>query len=244
MTRVSLADHRALAAFRYELRRFLAFSERAARSADIEPQQHQLLLAVRGLPADREPTIGAVAERLCLEHHTTVALVDKLEARGFVRRERASDDRRKVLVVLEPPGVEKLEALSRLHKAHLATAGEPMLEALRAILGDLNEGYVGSVARSDVGWFERHLTADFLNTNPDGSLVDKAGFLKQIAPPAKIKDLACSDVNVRIMGDFAIIHARTTYSYLDGRPGQGRYTDIWARRDGRWLCVAAQVARV
>ncbi|HWP06617.1 MAG TPA: MarR family winged helix-turn-helix transcriptional regulator [Polyangiaceae bacterium] len=137
MTRVSLADHRALAAFRYELRRFLAFSERAARSADIEPQQHQLLLAVRGLPADREPTIGAVAERLCLEHHTTVALVDKLEARGFVRRERASDDRRKVLVVLEPPGVEKLEALSRLHKAHLATAGEPMLEALRAILGDL-----------------------------------------------------------------------------------------------------------
>jgi len=107
----------------------------------------------------------------------------------------------------------------------------------------LNRDYIASVQHSDVKRFQEILSDDFLNTNPDGSLVDKAGFLKQIAPPARIKDLACGDVNVRIMGDFAIIHARTTYSYLDGRAGQGRYTDIWARRDGRWLCVAAQVAR-
>jgi len=107
----------------------------------------------------------------------------------------------------------------------------------------LNRDYIASVQHSDVKRFGEILSEDFLNTNPDGSLVDKAGFLKQIAPPAKIKNLACNDVNVRIMGDFAIIHARTTYTYLDGRPGQGRYTDIWARRDGRWLCVAAQVAR-
>ena len=107
----------------------------------------------------------------------------------------------------------------------------------------LNRDYIASVQNSDVKRFGEILSEDFLNTNPDGSLVDKAGFLKQIAPPAKIKNLACNDVNVRIMGDFAIIHARTTYTYLDGRPGQGRYTDIWARRDGRWLCVAAQVAR-
>ena len=110
-------------------------------------------------------------------------------------------------------------------------------------LEGLNREYIASVQNCDVRRFDEILSDDFLNTNPDGTLVDKAGFLKQIAPPAKIKDLACSDVNVRIMGDFAIIHARTTYSYLDGRPGQGRYTDIWARRDGRWLCVAAQVAR-
>ena len=107
----------------------------------------------------------------------------------------------------------------------------------------LNRDYIASVQNSDVKRFGEILSEDFLNTNPDGSLVDKAGFLKQIAPPAKIKNLACNDVNVRIMGDFAIIHARTTYTYLDGRPGQGRYTDIWARRGGRWLCVAAQVAR-
>lgn len=110
-------------------------------------------------------------------------------------------------------------------------------------LESLNRDYIASVQNSDVQRFGEILAEDFLNTNPDGSLVDKAGFLKQIAPPAKIRDLACHDVNVRIMGEFAIIHARTSYTYLDGRPAGGRYTDIWARRDGRWLCVAAQVAR-
>jgi ketosteroid isomerase-like protein len=113
----------------------------------------------------------------------------------------------------------------------------------RTELEALNREYIASVQNSDVKRFGEILAEDFLNTNPDGSLADKAGFLKQIAPPAKIRDLACHDVNVRIMGDFAIIHACTSYHHLDGRPGSGRYTDIWARRDGRWLCVAAQVAR-
>ena len=110
-------------------------------------------------------------------------------------------------------------------------------------LEGLNREYIVSVQSCDVRRFGEILSDDFLNTNPDGSLVDKAGFLKQIAPPAKIRDLACHDVNVRVMGDFAIIHARTSYNTLDGRPGSGRYTDIWARRSGAWLCVAAQVAR-
>ena len=113
----------------------------------------------------------------------------------------------------------------------------------RETLESLNRDYIASVQNSDVERFSQILSDDFLNTNPDGSLVDKAGFLKQIAPPAKIRDLGCHDVAVRIFGDFAIIHARTSYVYLDGRPGSGRYTDIWARRGGRWLCVAAQVAR-
>lgn len=133
----SLADHRALAAFRYEIRRFLAWSEQTARAAGLEPQQHQLLLAVKGLPEGREPTIGAVAERLCVEHHTAVALVDKLEARDFLKRERSVDDRRKVLLTLRPAGAKKLAELSRKHKAHLTTTGEPLLAALEAILGDL-----------------------------------------------------------------------------------------------------------
>jgi DNA-binding MarR family transcriptional regulator len=138
MTQPSLSDYRALAAFRYEIRRFLAFSERAARAADIEPQQHQLLLAIQGLPEGREPTIGALAERLCVEHHTAVALVDKLEARALVRRERSTADKRKVLLALTPAGRKKLRALSRIHKQHLAEAGKPMLLALQTILGDLN----------------------------------------------------------------------------------------------------------
>lgn len=110
-------------------------------------------------------------------------------------------------------------------------------------LGDLNREYIASVQNGDVKRFAEILSDDFLNTNPDGTLVDKAGFLQQIAPPAKITNLACHDVKIRVMGDFAIIHARTSYTLPDGRQGSGRYTDIWARRAGRWLCVAAQVAR-
>ncbi len=118
------------------------------------------------------------------------------------------------------------------------------LSAELAILGDLNEAYVRSVASSDVGWFERHLTPDFLNTNPDGTLVDRGGFLRQIAKPIAISGLRCEDVRVRILGDTAIIHARTLYTKPDGQPGAGRYTDIWMRAaDGRWLCVAAHVTR-
>ena len=113
------------------------------------------------------------------------------------------------------------------------------LETLTA----LNHDYISSVQNSDGKRFDEILSDDFLNTNPDGSLIDKAGFLKQIAPKAKISGLKCHDVNVRVMGDFAIIHARTTYALPDGRAGNGRYTDIWARRGGKWLCVAAQVAR-
>jgi DNA-binding MarR family transcriptional regulator len=136
-SRVSQSDYRALAAFRYELRRFLAFSEEAARSAGIEPQQHQLLLAVEGLPKGLRPTIGTVAERLCVQHHTAVALVDKLEARGLIERERSREDRREVLLYLTSEGESLLGALSRQHKKHLRSAGAQLLASLAAILGEL-----------------------------------------------------------------------------------------------------------
>lgn len=112
-----------------------------------------------------------------------------------------------------------------------------------ALLTELNEAYVRSVAQSDVAWFERHLTADFLNSNPDGTLADRTAFLRQIAGPIAITGLRCEDVRVRILGDTAIIHARTVYTKPDGQPGAGRYTDIWMRVDGQWLCVAAHVNR-
>ena len=110
-------------------------------------------------------------------------------------------------------------------------------------LVQLNENYIRSVQESDVRWFEAHLSADFLNSNPDGSLVDLQGFLAQIAKPAVIRGLRCEDVRVRLEGDVALIHARTTYIRPDGQPGGGRYTDIWARRQGRWVCIAAHVTR-
>lgn len=137
MTKVSASDYRALAAFRYEIRKFLAFSDAAARAAKIEPQQHQLLLAVQGLPAEQRPTIRALSERLCVRHHTTVALVDKLEAHGLLQRERSQQDRREVLLRLTPEGAAKLLELSVLHKEQLRAAGAPMLTALGAILGEL-----------------------------------------------------------------------------------------------------------
>lgn len=113
------------------------------------------------------------------------------------------------------------------------------LDALR----DLNEDYIHSVQYSDVRRFDEILAEDFYCSNPDGSLVDRAGFLEQTARPVTINDLTTHDVMIRVMGDFAIIHARTSYTLANGTPGGGRYTDCWARRDGRWLAVSAHVTR-
>jgi ketosteroid isomerase-like protein len=107
----------------------------------------------------------------------------------------------------------------------------------------LNEDYIRSVQTSDIGRFDEILADDFLCSNPDGSLVDRARFLEQTARPVAISNLQAHDVKIRIMGDFAIIHAGTTYSTADGRPASGRYTDVWARRQGRWLAVSAHVTR-
>jgi len=119
------------------------------------------------------------------------------------------------------------------------TASPSDLDTLR----ELNRDYIRSVQASDVHRFGEILADDFLCTNPDGSLVDRERFLKQTALPVRISDLEAHDVVVRVMGDVAIIHARTTYTGPDGRRGAGRYTDVWARRDGRWLAVAAHVTR-
>ena len=111
------------------------------------------------------------------------------------------------------------------------------------ILTRLNQDYIDAVANSDVRRFEQILSDDFLNTNADGSLVNRAQFLAQIARPMTVSNFQCEDVLIRVMGDFAIIHGRTTYTKADGKPGVGRYTDMWALRNGSWLCVAAHVMR-
>jgi ketosteroid isomerase-like protein len=126
-----------------------------------------------------------------------------------------------------------------------ATMGTDRIQQLadHDTLWRLNENFVRSVEQSDVGYFEQALAEDFLNSNPDGSLVDRAAFLAQIARPAMISDLEAHDVRIRLLGDIAIIHAQTTYKRADGREGAGRYTDVWARREGRWQCVSAHVTR-
>lgn len=116
-------------------------------------------------------------------------------------------------------------------------------QADREALLALNDDYIKSVQHSDVRRFDEILAPDFYCSNPDGSLVDRAGFLKQTAVPVSIANLAAHDVVIRLMGDFAIIHARTSYTLPDGRLAMGRYTDVWARRNGRWLAVSAHVTR-
>jgi hypothetical protein len=111
------------------------------------------------------------------------------------------------------------------------------------VLEQLNAQYILAVQMSDVGWFEKNLAEDFLNSNPDGSLVDRAQFLVQIARPAAISNLQAHDVRIRTLGETAIVHGRTTYKKPDGQAGAGRYTDVWMRRRGQWVCVAAHVAR-
>ena len=113
----------------------------------------------------------------------------------------------------------------------------------RTALQQINDEYIRSVAKSDVAWFERHLADDFMNGNADGSFVDRAAFLRQIGRPSAVPDLQAEDVLIRVLGDFAIIHGRTRFTKPSGEPGSGRYTDIYARRAGRWLCVAAEVRR-
>ena len=110
-------------------------------------------------------------------------------------------------------------------------------------LTTLNRDYIHSVQHGDVRRFQEILADDFLCSNPDGSLVDKPRFLEQTARPVTISGLDIEDVRIRVLGDVAIIHARTNYRTADGAPHHGRYTDVWARRDGHWLCVSAHVTR-
>ena len=107
----------------------------------------------------------------------------------------------------------------------------------------LNKDYVDSVQRGDVRRFDDILADDFLCSNPDGSIVDKGQFLEQTARPVTITDLSAEDVRIRVLGDIAIIHARTGYRTANGEVRNGRYTDVWARRGGTWLAVSAHVTR-
>ena len=110
-------------------------------------------------------------------------------------------------------------------------------------LRELNRDYIRSVQHSDVARFDEILADDFRCSNPDGTLVDRVGFLQQTARPVTISHIEANDVEIRLMGDFAIIHATTSYTLPDGSPGHGRYTDVWARHNGRWLAVSAHVTR-
>ena len=145
-----LPDFKAMAELRYQIRRFLRFSENAAREAGIEPQQHQLLLTVWGLPEDLKPTVGVLAERMQLQHHSTVELIDRLVDRGFLYRLRATDDRRKVLVKLTHDGEEFLNKLSLHHLQELQSAGPKFVKIMQTLIDDI-QGPSLAAADPDLG---------------------------------------------------------------------------------------------
>ncbi|MBZ5719509.1 MAG: MarR family transcriptional regulator [Acidobacteriia bacterium] len=144
---LTLPDYQALAEFRYQIRRFLGFSEQAARAAGLEPQQHQLLLALKGLPTGVRPRIGELAERMQLQHHSTVELANRLAMGGYVRRSRAGDDRREVLLVLTAKGEKVLRDLSVSHKDEMRMQGPVLVAALKRVM----QSRKGSARRSPAG---------------------------------------------------------------------------------------------
>lgn len=127
-------DYRNLAEFRRQIRQFLSFSEGVARQEGIEPRQHQFLLTLRGLPENVKPTIGELAERLFIQHHSAVELVNRLARVGVVYRYQGKGDRREVYVRLTASGARLLRKLSLIHRTELDRSGPALVKALRSII--------------------------------------------------------------------------------------------------------------
>ena len=161
MKRLTLSDYQALAEFRYQIRHFLHFSEAAVKKAGVERVQYQLMLAIKGMPKGVRPRIRELAFRMEIRHHSAVELVNRLEARGFVFRVRAHDDRREVLLALTPKGQKVLEKLAIHHHEELRSSGPELVAALRRVMHNGNdarpqpsEGSPGE--RPDKGKNSRH----------------------------------------------------------------------------------------
>jgi DNA-binding MarR family transcriptional regulator len=133
MKKLTLADYQALAEFRYQIRKFLHFSDAAIEAKGLERSQYQLMLAIKGMPDARRPRIRDLASRMLIQHHSAVELIDRLEAGGYVRRERGQDDRREVLLALTPKGERVLGQLAVHHHEELQNAAPALVGALRRV---------------------------------------------------------------------------------------------------------------
>ena len=145
MKKLTLSDYQALAEFRYQIRRFLHFSEQVVKRAGLERGQYQLMLAIKGMPADVRPRIRELANRMQIRHHSAVELVNRLETGGYVVRNRADNDRREVLLALTPKGEKVLSELALHHQDELRSSGPELVTALRRVM---REGGEASLPRS------------------------------------------------------------------------------------------------
>jgi DNA-binding MarR family transcriptional regulator len=130
----SRLNYPAIADFRYAIRRFLNFSADAAREAGLEPKQYQLLLALKGLPPAEAPTIGALAARMLIRHHSAVELVNRLETHRLIRRWHNPSDHREVFLLLSARGERMVQKIASEHWAELQTAGRELIVTLENIL--------------------------------------------------------------------------------------------------------------
>jgi len=149
MKKLSLADYRALAEFRYQIRKFFAFSDQAVQAAGLERGQYQLMLAIKGMPEGARPRIREVADRLQVQHHSAVELINRLEASGYVKRERAEEDRREVLLALTPKGEKVLAELALHHHQELQEAAPRLVGALRRVMAGTKEERILPSAQKD-----------------------------------------------------------------------------------------------
>lgn len=131
---LSGTEIRSLAEFRYQIRRFLHFSEEAARAEGLEPQQHQIMLAIHAWSGEEGPTMGQLADSMFIRHHSAVGLVDRLEERHMAERVHGRGDRREVRVRLTREGAATLERLASAHRAELESSGPVLVDALAAVL--------------------------------------------------------------------------------------------------------------
>jgi DNA-binding MarR family transcriptional regulator len=141
------SEYRALAELRYRIRRFLQEGDLTAQQAGLEPQQYLLLLAIRGLPEGEEAAIQTLAERLSLRHHSTVELIDRMEARGYIKRSRGKADRRRVLVSLQPKGERLLEKVVKQRIIELRSNGRALVDAISALLESRKNGSTARIRR-------------------------------------------------------------------------------------------------
>jgi len=143
MRKLTLADYQALAEFRFQIRRFLHFSDRAVEKAGLERGQYQLMLSIKGMPDDLRPRIRDVANRMQIQHHSAVELINRLEAGGYVHRERATNDRREVLLQLTAKGEKVLAELALHHHEELLEAAPELVAALRRVMAGKKSEHSG-----------------------------------------------------------------------------------------------------
>jgi DNA-binding MarR family transcriptional regulator len=140
MKKLTLSDYQALAEFRYQIRKFLHFSEHAVQDAGLERGQYQLMLAIKGMPEGVRPRIRELADRMQIQHHSAVELINRLESGGYVRRERAQEDRREVLLALTAKGERVLGELALHHQEELRSAGTGLVAALGRVMAGEKDG--------------------------------------------------------------------------------------------------------